>query len=103
MINEILVVSLVANVFLGWYLIVVLKKLLYISTNLSDLFLTVKAFRIFVANLYSMDSFTGEPMIEELIYRLRVVSDEIDGFREIFEYTIDTEIEEELDDAQEDL
>tara|TARA_R110002074_G_scaffold6895_5_gene30558 strand:+ start:357 stop:668 length:312 start_codon:yes stop_codon:yes gene_type:complete len=103
MINEILVVSLIANVFLGWYLIVVLKKLLYISTNLSDLFLTVKAFRIFVANLYSMDSFTGEPMIEELIYRLRIVSDEIDGFREIFEYTIDTEMEEELDGAQEDL
>ena len=67
MINEILVVSLIANVFLGWYLIVVLKKLLYISTNLSDLFLTVKA------------------------------------FREIFEYTIDTEMEEELDGAQEDL
>jgi len=48
-----------------------------------------------------MDSFTGEPMIEELIHRIRQVNEEIEGFREIFEYTLDAELEEELDAAQE--
>jgi len=101
MMSVILGISLVANVFLGWYLATLLKKLLYVSANLSDLFLTIKAFRVFVSSLYSMDSFTGEPMIEELIFRLREVNEEIEGFREIFVYTIDSEIEEELDAAQE--
>lgn len=103
MINVILGISLVANVLLGWYLATLLKKLLYVSANLSDLFLTIKAFRVFVTSLYSMDSFTGEPMIEELIYRLRDVDEEIEEFREIFEYTIDSEMEEELDAAQEEI
>ena len=100
-IHFIVAISVLLNVGLVWYLSRLLQKFFFISTNMSDLFLTIKSFRVFVEALYSMDSFTGEPMIEELIHRIRQVNEEIEGFREIFEYTLDVELEEELDAAQE--
>jgi hypothetical protein len=48
-----------------------------------------------------MEIFYGEPMIQELMTRTKEVLDEVEGFREIFEYTLDEELEEELDAATE--
>ena len=93
--------SLLVNVLLLWYLSRLLRKFYFISENLSDLFLTTKAFRVFVKGVYGMDSYHGEPIIQELVYRIRQVTDEIDNFRDIFEYTLDEEMEEELDAAEE--
>ena len=98
----ILILSLLVNVGLMWYLTKMLRKFVFISDNLADLFLTTKAFQVFVKSMYSMDSFYGEPMIQELIARIREVSEEIEKFRDIFEYSLDAELEEELDAAQED-
>ena len=98
-INTSLIILLIVNVFLGWYIYRLLQKLMFISENMSDLFLTTKAFQVFVKQMYSMDSFHGEPIIQELISRVREVNDEISNFREIFEYTIDDELEQELEEA----
>tara|TARA_A100001515_G_scaffold67705_1_gene53856 strand:+ start:2455 stop:2823 length:369 start_codon:yes stop_codon:yes gene_type:complete len=94
-----LITSLIINVLLAWYLSKLLRKFMFISENISDLFLTTKAFRVFVKDMYSMDAFYGEPIIQELILRIREVNDEISNFREIFEYTIDDELEQELEEA----
>jgi|TARA_R110002020_G_C15921343_1_gene742870 hypothetical protein len=94
-------ISLIVNLFLIWYVVKILRKLVFISENLSDLFLTVRAFEIFVESLYSMDSYNGEPVIQELIHKVKIVVEEIEIFREIFEYTIDEQLEEELNAAQE--
>jgi|TARA_Y100000296_G_C5117036_1_gene228310 hypothetical protein len=51
--------------------------------------------------MYSMDTYHGEPMIQELIVRMKEVNLEIENFREVFEYALDTEIEEEFDAAEE--
>ena len=96
----ILVASILMNVLLAWYLLRVLRKFFFISENISDLMLTTKAFHVFVSSLYSMDSYHGEPFIQELVERIKEVIREIERFRHIFEYTIDTELEEEFDDAQ---
>ena len=98
-INISLIILLIVNLFLGWYIYRLLQKLMFISENMSDLFLTTKAFQVFVKQMYSMDSFHGEPIIQELISRVREVNDEISNFREIFEYTIDDELEQELEEA----
>tara|TARA_R100000995_G_scaffold44652_1_gene21012 strand:+ start:16153 stop:16524 length:372 start_codon:yes stop_codon:yes gene_type:complete len=94
-----LVTSLITNALLAWYAVRILQKFVFISDNMSDLFLTVKAFQVFVKDMYSMDSYHGEPIIQELVLRIREVNDEISNFREIFEYTIDEEIEQELEEA----
>lgn len=101
LIQLILAISIVLNAFLLWYLISLLKKFFFISQNMSDTYLAAKAFNIFVHSMYSMESYHGEPMIQELMVRIREVMDDMEKFREIFEYTIDAELEEELDGTAE--
>tara|TARA_R100000808_G_C2121855_1_gene132990 strand:- start:430 stop:582 length:153 start_codon:yes stop_codon:yes gene_type:complete len=40
-------------------------------------------------------------MIEELMHRTKSITEEIEIFREVFEYTLDIELEEELNDIEE--
>jgi len=90
----------VISLFLVWYLVSLLRKFWFISANISDLFLTLKSFNVFVSSLYSMDNYHGEPIIQELMLKVREVLDEMESFRGIFEYTLDEEMEEELDATQ---
>ena len=94
-------ISIALNMFLMWYLITVLRKLLYISENMADLFLLFKSFHAFIKSLYSMDSYYGEPIIQELVFKTKEVVTEMDNFRDIFETVLDEELEEELDGATE--
>ena len=96
-----LIGSSLLNLFLLWYVVKILRKFIFISETYSDLFLMTKAFQVFVRSLYSMDSYHGEPMVQELILRIKEVVDEIDNFRDIFEHTMDVELEEEFDQALE--
>jgi len=97
LVHLILAISLALNAFLLWYTVGLLKKFFFISQNMSDTFLAAKAFNVFVHSMYSMESYHGEPMIQELMERIREVMNDLEIFREIFEYTIDAELEEELD------
>ena len=94
-------VSLLLNIGLGWYVVKISRKFMFISENISDLYLTTKAFHIFVKNMYSMDSYHGEPMIQELMLRINEVNTEIENFRDVFQYTLDEVLEEELNNAAE--
>ena len=96
-----LAVSIVVNGLLLWYILRLLRKFVFITDNLADLFLTNKAFQVFLKSMYSMDNYLGEPMIQELMFRVGDVVEEIENFREIFEYSLDTELEEELNAAAE--
>ena len=96
----VLVISLVVNVALIWYVISLLRKFFFLSMNLSDIFLTFRAYEIFTKSLYNMEMFYGEPIIQELLDKTREAREEIENFRSIFEYTLDYEMEMELDDAE---
>ena len=89
--------SFMLNIFFGWYLIRLLRKFLFISESFSDLYLTFRSFEAFTKSLYSMEMFYGEPVIQDLITRTKFVIEEIEIFRDIFEYTLDEELEEEID------
>ena len=91
----------VINGLLVWYIARLLRKFMFISENLSDLFLTNKAFDVFLRSMYSMENYHGEPMIQELMMRVQEVLEEMEDFRGIFEYGLDAELEEELNATQE--
>jgi hypothetical protein len=93
--------SIALNAALIWYIIRILRKFVFISEALGDLYFTTKAFQIFVNSVYGMDSYHGEPIIQELVGKIQDVSDEMENFRDIFEYTLDEELEEELNAATE--
>ena len=96
-----LAMAVVLNGLLIWYIIKLLRKFVFISENLADLFLTTKAFQVFLGSMYSMDSYHGEPMIQELITRVGDMGAELERFRDIFEHNLDTELEDELNAAAE--
>ena len=97
-ITMVALVSVLLNLFLGWYTVRLVRKFLYISENFSDLFLTFKSFEAFVKSIYKMDILYGEPVIQDLIGRTKIVIEEIEVFRDVFEYTLDEELEEEIND-----
>ena len=97
----ILLLSIGLNLGLAWYVVRILRKFYFISENLADLYLTARAFQVFVRNMYSMDSYHGEPMIQELMLRIKDVVAEVDNFRDVFQYTLDEVMEEELNAAEE--
>lgn len=94
--------SVLLNIFLAWYVIRLVHKFYYISESFSDLFLTFKSFEAFVKSIYKMEILYGEPVIQDLIGRTKIVIEEIEIFRDVFEYTLDEDLEEEINDiAQE--
>jgi len=95
-------ISVILNLLLCWYVVRLLRKFFFISESIGDLYFTTRSFRIFVRSLYGMDNYHGEPMIQELIHRIQEVSEEMETFREIFEYTLDEELEDELNATEED-
>jgi DNA mismatch repair ATPase MutS len=94
-------ISVILNFLLMWYTTRLLKKFYFISENLADLYLTLRSFQIFTTTMYSMDTYHGEPMIQELVYRIKEANVEMEEFREIFEFSLDEELEEELNATEE--
>tara|TARA_Y100000310_G_C20502624_1_gene724774 strand:+ start:266 stop:601 length:336 start_codon:yes stop_codon:yes gene_type:complete len=102
-ISIIAIVSVILNGLLVWYIINLLRKLLFISLNLSDIFLTFRSFQVFTESIYEMVTYNKEPVIEELIQKTKLVLEEVETFRDVFEYTIDKELEEELNITDEEI
>lgn len=99
-ISIIAVCAIALNIFLLWYVVNLLRKLFVVSANLSDIFLTFRSFEVFTESLYGMEMFYGEPVIQELIQKTKSVVLEVEALRDVFEYTLDQELEEELNAAE---
>jgi len=99
-INLLFFMSACLNVFLMWYIAKLLKKFMFMSSNLTDLYFTTRAFEIFIKTLYTMNSYHGDPILEELVFKTKIVLAEVENFREVFEYTLDEELEEEFNAAE---
>ena len=92
-----LVSSVILNILLVWYLSKVLSKLLYTSDNIGDLYIAFRMFEDFITSLYDMQMFYGEPIIEELITKTKLVVEELERFEDIYSLTTDIEpLEEEM-------
>ena len=68
------------------------------STAISE---TIAEYVSHVKSVHDMEMFYGEPVIQDLINRTKVVLEETERFRDTFEYTLDYELEEELNDIAE--
>lgn len=92
-----LILSIILNILLAWYVFKVLAKLLYTSDNLGDLYVVFRMYEDFVSSMYGMDMFYGEPIIQELVVKTKFVREELEKFEEIYGLTTDIEaVEEEL-------
>ena len=90
-----LTVSILINILGVWYVSKILSKLLFTSDNLGDLYLTLRVYEEYVDELFQMDMFFGEPIIEGLIDRTKMVRQELEKFEEIYNLTTEIEYAEE--------
>ena len=97
----VLFVSLVVNIFLVWYLIGALRRLLLVSENLGDLVSVVSNFREHIRSVYELEAFYGEPVLETLLKHAGALSEVLEEFEEIYALTEEEEdIEQEEEENQ---
>ena len=102
LLSIILTVSVAINVVLGWYLFRLLKRFLFLSDNLDDLFDQLDGYTLHIENVHSLETFYGEPVLQNLMNHSKEVVDYIDDFRNDFDDTKDVledDEEQELDDG----
>ena len=90
-----LILSVILNILLAWYVYKVLAKLLYTSDNLGDLYVVFRMYEDFVSSMYGMDMFYGEPVIQELLQKTKFVREELEKFEDVYGLTTDVEAIEE--------
>jgi hypothetical protein len=78
-----LVVSILFNVGLVWYLRNILGRLLFISDNLLDLTVMVEAYRKHLKSIYEMEMFYGEPTLEHLLKHTSSLMDLLEDYEDV--------------------
>jgi len=102
-ISVILFLSIAINVLLGWYMVRLLKRFLFLSDNFDDLFDQLDGYTSHVANVHSLETFYGEPVLQNLMNHSRGVVEYIDNFRNSFDDTkeiLELDEDEEVDDGR---
>lgn len=102
LLSVILTLSIAINIVLGWYLFRLLKRFLFLSDNLDDLFDQLDGYTLHIENVHSLETFYGEPVLQNLMNHSKEVVDYIDDFRNDFDDTKDVledDEEQELDDG----
>tara|TARA_R100000008_G_scaffold86682_1_gene80871 strand:- start:2214 stop:2540 length:327 start_codon:yes stop_codon:yes gene_type:complete len=101
--STILTLSIAINILLGWYMVRLLKRFLFLSDNLDDLFDQIDGYTMHIENVHSLETFYGEPVLQNLMNHSKDVVEYVDDFRNIFDDTKDTlelDEDEEIDDEQ---
>ena len=97
-----LTLSVAINFVMGWYLFRLLKKFLFLSDNLDDLFDQLDGYTLHIENVHSLETFYGEPVLQNLMNHSKEVVNYVNDFRNDFDDTKDVledDEEQELDDG----
>ena len=85
----VLIISVVINVLLGWYMFKLLRRFLFMSDNLDDLFERLDGYTLHIENVHSLETFYGEPVLQNLMNHSKDVVSYVDDFRNDFDNTKD--------------
>ena len=95
----ILTFSVILNIALIWYILYLLRKLLFVSDNIDDLLESVSQFADHLKNIYNLETFYGEPVLEKLVAHSKDVLDKIEEHHEAYSLI---SVEELTDEQEED-
>ena len=95
--------SFAINVFLIWYLIQVLRKLLFVSRNIGDLQEDAEEFVGHVEAVYGLETYYGDETLQNLLEHSKAFSNNIKEFEDVYALTEEGTIidEDEFDDDEE--
>ena len=97
----IMTVSILVNVLLIWYITSLLKKFLFITSNVEDLSDSLSGLADHLENVHSLETFYGEPVLQNLLKHTREVVEDIGHYRSIYEVEEDEEDEEQEQEIDE--
>ena len=75
-----LIFSLAANSLLVWYIIKLIKKIQFISSSIESLDLDLQTFQKHLEQIYGLEMFYGEPVIEGLIKHSKLL---LESFKDV--------------------
>ena len=103
MVEVILLLSILLNIFLVWYARNTLSNLLYLSDNLGLLYEMISAYNLHLKEVYELERFYGDATLSYLLEHTNAVREELESYEEIFllSESLETEEEVELDGKEE--
>ena len=101
MIEVLLALSILANGFLIWYVIRLLKKFLNVSEELEDLFVVLEEYSEHVDVVYNLERFYGDTTLENLMRHTKATSEQAKIFRAIYDVNYELGEDEEHADEEE--
>ena len=93
----IFVISIIANIFMFWYIRNLLSKMLFISENLGDLVSMVKAYAGHLKSVYSLDMYRGDETIQFLMSHTTSFSEMLEEYEDVYSMSIPIEEDESLE------
>lgn len=82
-----LILSLVLNGILLWYIRKMLGKLLSVSDNMGNLVEDLASYQNHLQQLYEMEMYYGEPSIKNLIVHSKEIIDHVKEFNDVYNLT----------------
>lgn len=97
MIEIILILSVLLNIVLGWYIYKLLMNLLTIETDFEDLRTKLIDFATHLRGINRVESFYGDPMITALVKHMQRLAEDIESYAQVMIFFED-DIKEDTDD-----
>tara|TARA_R110000824_G_scaffold5923_6_gene27090 strand:- start:8017 stop:8316 length:300 start_codon:yes stop_codon:yes gene_type:complete len=95
----ILIISAIINIFFVWYVIKLLKHLIFVSENIETILYELGKFSGHLKGLHEMQTFYGDETLQSLIKHSEHTIDEIEKFEYVFSPIINEE--EEIEEKEE--
>ena len=83
----ILVLSIIINILLLWYISYALRKLLFVSDNIGGLLKQADDFAKHLVEVHGLETFYGDTTLQSLITHSKQIVEDIKQFEEIYRLT----------------
>ena len=93
MIYVFLSISILINIGFLWYVRSLIKKFVFLSENIDDLFYGLSAYSNHLEALYEMETYYGDETLEKLIQHSKSIVEEVKSFKDV--YTLEEEVEQD--------
>lgn len=97
-----LLASIGINTFCIWYIVKLLKQLLFVSDRIGDVHDRIKEYQEHCKIVYELESYYGDEIIKNLIIHSNAMNKYMDQFTEIENYSKDEPEEEEINEEETD-
>tara|TARA_Y100000034_G_scaffold82176_1_gene98496 strand:- start:67 stop:378 length:312 start_codon:yes stop_codon:yes gene_type:complete len=94
-----LLLSLMANILLVWYIKKLFQKIYFISDNIDDLIDNLEGFSGHLEKVHSLETFYGDETLRALLEHSKSIVEYVEGYKQVYNFT--DENDERDDDAEE--